>query len=190
MSEEWRPIPGYEGYRVSDHGRVESLHRWRGQDGPRILRTSPNVFGYPTVQLRKQGAPRNRVARCVHVLVAAAFLGPRPAGLEVRHLDGNPQNCHVGNLAYGTRAENIADQLRHGTHPSQRRAVCVNGHGGFDYVDPRTGRRYCRACTAVNSRRYRARKRARVLELIAAEARDERPAPLLTSRSARARRAS
>lgn len=50
----------------------------------------------------------------VHRLVASAFLGPCPGGQEVRHLDGNPQNNAVTNLAYGTRTENILDVLRIG----------------------------------------------------------------------------
>lgn len=161
-AEEWRGSPSFPGYFISSHGRIASLHKWRGQDGPRILRTHPNAFGYPIVQLRVDGAPRGRICRSMHVLVAEAFLGPRPAGHEVRHLDGDPLNCRVGNLTYGTHSENERDKIRHGTHASCR-AECVNGHsfaGSNLYVDSVTGHRYCRICTAANSRRYRARKRA------------------------------
>jgi hypothetical protein len=158
--EEWRPIPGYAGYEVSSLGRVLSHQKWRGTEGPRLLAPQVGHFGYPYVQLcGVSGAPRNRRMRSVHTLVALAFLGPRPAGQEVRHLDGDPANCGVSNLAYGTKRENEADKRRHGTDPSSR-THCVNGHA-FDDVnthrDPRTGRRYCRPCTRVNSRRYRAR---------------------------------
>lgn len=50
----------------------------------------------------------------VHTLVARTFLGPRPPGQDVRHLDGNPCNNRVDNLAYGTRTENILDVYRIG----------------------------------------------------------------------------
>lgn len=50
----------------------------------------------------------------VHQLVALTFLGPRPKGQEVRHLDGNPLNNRADNLAYGTRTENIYDVMRIG----------------------------------------------------------------------------
>lgn len=50
----------------------------------------------------------------VHQLVALTFLGPRPKGQEVRHLDGDPLNNAVTNLAYGTRSENILDVMRIG----------------------------------------------------------------------------
>lgn len=52
----------------------------------------------------------------VHQIVADAFIGPRPADAEVRHLDGNPLNNRPENLAYGTHAENEADKKLHGTH--------------------------------------------------------------------------
>ena len=50
----------------------------------------------------------------VHRIVARAYLGRRPAGMDVRHLDGVKTNNRVWNLAYGTRKENMDDNLRHG----------------------------------------------------------------------------
>jgi hypothetical protein len=51
----------------------------------------------------------------VHALVCEAFHGPRPNGLEVRHLDGNRANNAASNLAWGTSRENQADKAMHGT---------------------------------------------------------------------------
>jgi len=45
--------------------------------------------------------------------VTEAFIGPYPPGQETRHLDGDPLNNSVGNLCYGTRAENMQDRVRH-----------------------------------------------------------------------------
>ena len=38
----------------------------------------------------------------VHHVVAEAFLGPRPCGLVVRHMDGDRENNAASNLAYVT----------------------------------------------------------------------------------------
>lgn len=50
----------------------------------------------------------------VHRLVAEAFYGPCPPGLECRHLDGNPENNNAYNLKWGTHRENSEDTVRHG----------------------------------------------------------------------------
>jgi hypothetical protein len=51
----------------------------------------------------------------VHQLVLLAFRGPRPAGMETRHLDGEPTNNTPGNLIWGTHKANMEDRVRHGT---------------------------------------------------------------------------
>ncbi len=42
----------------------------------------------------------------VHVLVAAAWIGPRPVGMHVNHKDGRKTNCRPSNLEYVTPSEN------------------------------------------------------------------------------------
>src|SRR6266576_797367 len=105
MNETWRAVIGYEGlYEVSDLGRVRSLptnDRWR-RNG-RILNQATHPNGYKQVGL--SNAFRRKRTWTVHHLVLTAFIGPRPVGLESRHLDGNPGNNTPGNLAWGTRSE-------------------------------------------------------------------------------------
>jgi hypothetical protein len=115
MDEQFREIAGFPGYRVNRDGEVQSCwgrgrRHWR--DGTwrplkPILRS-----GYLTVNLCKSG---RKSARLVHCLVLEAFVGPRPPGMVCRHLDGDPSNNSVENLAWGSYAENEADKLRHGT---------------------------------------------------------------------------
>ena len=148
-TEHWLPIPGYEGiYDVSDQGRVRSWLPYHGTPTPRIKKTNPNHKGYLLVGLRNEG--RDGTA-AVHKLVMLAFVGTRPVGMEIRHLDGNCQNNVTSNLGYGTPSENNLDAVRHGTHRNARKTHCMHGHA-FDavntYVTTQGGRR-CRACRSV-----------------------------------------
>lgn len=127
MEEVWRDIPGYEGaYQVSTLGRVRSLDRVVSRvnkDGSviqqqlkgRVLRqTNNHRVPYLTVTL----SPGWKSAR-VHKIVAAAFLGDCPDGMEICHIDGNCFNNSVANLRYGTHEENVADMVKHGTRQRQ-----------------------------------------------------------------------
>ena len=107
--EEAIPVAGYRGdYWITSDSRVVSL---KGRE-PKVLRQTIDSRGYPRVDLCSDG---ERTPFRVHTLVASAFLGPRPDRMEVRHLDGDKLNNDLKNLAYGTRQENEADKVRHGT---------------------------------------------------------------------------
>jgi len=108
--ETWRPIPGYDGaYEVSDLGRVRSYRLYHGTS-QRLL--SPGLsHGYLQVTLIRDG---KRSIRRVHQLVMLAFVGPRPAGQEVRHGPLGKLDNRLISLCYGTRTENIADRVRDG----------------------------------------------------------------------------
>lgn len=102
----WKPIDYAPGYFVSRFGDVYSAKRGR--------QLNPFDFGrYKRVSLRVEG--RN-IGRLVHNLVAEAFIGPCPDGLQVCHRDGNGLNNRDDNLRYGTAKENRDDRRRHGTH--------------------------------------------------------------------------
>lgn len=124
--ETWKDIPGYEGkYQASDAGRICSVTRLVTQIGRWGKPFTRELSG----QVLKPGCTKRdahlRVALgrktamytgsyLVHQLIALTFLGPRPTGLDVRHLDGNIQNNAVANLCYGSRADNILDVYRVG----------------------------------------------------------------------------
>ena len=127
FDEEWRPVPGYEGfYEASTEGRVRSVDRRYLDSSGRLQRhrgclLTPLSAG-PTrkyLKLRLHvGHERKTVS--LHRIVAATFLGPCPAGMEVCHYDGDPRNNRVENLRYDTHWANIQDSIRHGTHRSTR----------------------------------------------------------------------
>lgn len=114
MTEEWRVVVGWDDYEVSSLGRVRSWKNNRhGRSAqPRILNPALHPLGYARVGLSMGHA--KRITK-VHVLVAEAFYGSRPDGLEVRHLNGDPWDNRLENLRYGTPKENAKDQDLHGT---------------------------------------------------------------------------
>lgn len=94
--EEFRDIDGFEMYQVSNTGRVKSFQ----SDSEKILKNFKNSDGYDCVDLC--GSTKR-----VHRLVAAAFIGTCPDGMQVNHKDGVKSNNHVNNLEYVTAMENI-----------------------------------------------------------------------------------
>jgi len=152
MIEQWRPVVGFEGrYEVSNLGRVASLPN-RQRPTRIIMRQSRTPDGYYRLNLCADGT---RVRRSVHLLVAAAFIGPRPEGLMTRHMDGDPGNNRAGNLAWGTAEENAQDMLRHGRGRNQRKTECKRGHK-FDQSNTyvwTNGSRRCRRCDALAHRK-------------------------------------
>lgn len=116
MPEIWRPVTGYSDYEVSDLGRVRSWRRRSGvrrAQSPKLLKpVASHRAGYVQVSLAGDGGDRRLVR--VHVLVAETFIGPRPAGMQIAHADGNPTNNAIGNLRYATAGENNRDKIAHG----------------------------------------------------------------------------
>ena len=117
----WKDIPGYEGrYQASTDGQIRSVDRYvrlvaHGKETKRLVKgqvLKPGRYcktGHLSVVLghHTNGSP-------VHQLVALTFIGPRPAGCDVCHNDGDPTNNAVSNLRYDTRSENIKDVYRQG----------------------------------------------------------------------------
>jgi hypothetical protein len=96
VHDDWRPVPGTEGrVEVSSRGRV----RLREADGWVALRRYPYGPGYLGVYFEGRG-------HYVHELVALAFLGPRPLGYEIDHVDGRRRNNRAEKLEYVTPGEN------------------------------------------------------------------------------------
>ena len=101
------PIEGYEGlYEVGKDGSVWSLnYNHTGQR--KQLRAAPyDKLGHLIVVLCKDGKMKSRP---VHQLILNAYL-PKPSPeLVVMHLDSDPTNNRLKNLAWGTIEENNND---------------------------------------------------------------------------------
>lgn len=107
----WKPVPGFEGYYVSNTGLVRSEKRGKSL----ILKPSPSKkTGYHRVCLRKDGKPYTKY---VHIIVCEAFHGPKPTPEhEVNHKDLDKGHNHEKNLEWLTHAENIEHAMRVAPH--------------------------------------------------------------------------
>ena len=106
--EDWKEIKGYEGlYQVSNLGRIKSLKL----NKEKIL--TPHITGKNRlyINLRKEGKTKKLQ---VHVLVAEAFIGERPEGYDICHIDGDCLNNKLSNIRYDTRNQNSIDYYRQG----------------------------------------------------------------------------
>ncbi len=100
---QWRAVPGLESlYAVSDSGEVFSVR------AARCLRPGRMSGGHMSVALGRGNS------RCVHELVLLAFVGPRPAKYDARHLNGVPHDNRLANLEWATRRRNSQDKKWHG----------------------------------------------------------------------------
>lgn len=106
--EEWRAIPGFEGYEASNFGRIRSIDRicitdrcpnGRFRRGY-ILRHRITKDGYARLEVAGKMAS-------VHRLIAVTFIGPIPSDRQINHKDGVKLNNRPGNLEIVTGGENI-----------------------------------------------------------------------------------
>lgn len=102
-NEIWRPILGQLNYEVSNLGRIRSLKFQK----IRLLKSQPCGNGYLKVRLSNNGVV---TPLTIHQLVLESFVGRRPLGKVTRHLNGNPKDNRLVNLAWGTQSENMKDR--------------------------------------------------------------------------------
>lgn len=115
---QYKPIPEYSGYEVSNNGAVWSY--WtKGKGGTSIIgrvrkwiKPFTNKDGHKTVTLRREGIGKTFY---IHHLVLNAFVGLCPNGMECCHDDGDPGNNNDWNLRWDTHVNNERDKIRHGT---------------------------------------------------------------------------
>jgi hypothetical protein len=142
-NEEWLPVFGYENiYMISNLGNVLST-RFRNNvsDFPRIKKLSPtgNGNGYLLVTLNKNGKGKNRY---IHDLVAEAFIGKRPSGFVVNHIDHDRANNRADNLEWCTQKENVMKSvhlMRHRKSASKTRPAKTGEQ--YIYLRPAKGYR-------------------------------------------------
>jgi hypothetical protein len=119
-STRYADVQGFPGYRVGTDGSVWSCWfrvghsrraAWHLSSRWLLLKSRKTKNGYFIVSLHP-GAPTPMPY--VHHLVLLAFVGPRPANMVCRHMDGDKSNNRLDNLTWGTYAENENDKVLHG----------------------------------------------------------------------------
>lgn len=111
---EWRVIPDYPNYEVSDCGQVrnKTTGRIRRAHIKSVQRPNQKARTCFQIHLIKNGKTLK-----VHHLVCAAFIGPRPSPAHgVAHGNGDSRDNRADNLRWATGMENEADKKLHGTY--------------------------------------------------------------------------
>lgn len=125
---ELRPIPGFIGYAAGSDGYVYSFWRkgaghghgkgWT-RGGRFVSRAPTKLSGCTTrnnrvlVGARRIGEEYKRFL--AYRLIALAFHGPCPDGMECSHLNGNSMDNRPENLAWETRQKNENRKRDHGS---------------------------------------------------------------------------
>lgn len=125
--EEWRPCPGWSRYEVSSWGRIRN--RLKG----RILAKFVNcrtgrLFVSIYSDARKLKSQRSAP------LIAAAFVGPRPPGKQIDHINGNKWDERAENLQFVTQSENVQRSYDLGLHPVRSSKAGWLGEKGHDQI--------------------------------------------------------
>jgi HNH endonuclease len=107
----WKLAPGLV-YEVSSHGRVRRFFPNRYEQGPAYkIKLTKLAKGDEYLRVKLVAVGGSKRFAVAH-LVAHAFIGPRPKGLQVNHIDGDKLNNCVSNLEYVTRGENVRHAVR------------------------------------------------------------------------------
>jgi hypothetical protein len=107
MKEVFKEVQGYKGYFVSNKGRVKYMRLLKsGKYSERYLTCDPDKM---SVRLKNDDGTYRSVK--LANVVAESFLGePSKGRRRVRHIDGNPQNNTVTNLAWdGINREDVVE---------------------------------------------------------------------------------
>lgn len=151
----WRPLPGFSGYEVSDRGVVRNTQTERARKPQR------SDSGYLRVRIHSGGKCRSVL---IHLAVLRAFVGAAPSPRhDGAHLDGVQTNNALDNLAWKLPEDNEADKRRAGTAPRG-----FSGHNRLDHVGPvrsllRAGWSYARISRHVGIHRSSVSRIARGL---------------------------
>jgi hypothetical protein len=157
---EWKSIEYLDNlYEASSCGRIRSKARLvvrpHSRTGKPVtfyyaakeLSQHTDVFGYFKVRF---GFGGNKYCYQVGRLVLMAFNGNPTDEQFCRHLNGNPKDNRIENLAWGTHTENMQDRKAHGNYPigedhprskiTNKQAIEIyNSNEGSSYLSKKYG---------------------------------------------------
>jgi len=133
---DFRPVPGFPRYEVSNDGRVrrpETIDSQGRKAHGRDLKPETTREGYKRVVLTP-----GRHHRSVHRLVMEAFVGP--STLVINHINSDPGDNRLENLEYCTQEHNVHHSQAHGRRnqtltPIQRAEIRASGMSAKDAAE-------------------------------------------------------
>lgn len=103
--EEWKDVPGYNGYQASTFGNIKSFKQSKLG---KVIKGWIGVKGYRYINLNNKEIQ-------VHQVLSITFLNHTLDGttkLVINHIDGNPLNNKLDNLEVVTHRENLSTCFR------------------------------------------------------------------------------
>ena len=147
--EVWKDIKGYEGYQVSNVGRIRTHNKTTYTEKHGVRHWQNRVLSQKTakdkamrVELWKDGKPNTVL---VHRIVALTFLGEPPElNMTVNHIDGNRKNNRVENLEWLSLADNIRHGFRTGLYSSTFKPITLidENNNEFKFVSLSEGNKF------------------------------------------------
>lgn len=138
MNEIWKDIQGFQGYQVSNCGRIKSLSRLvKGKGGgmrivPELIRKlQTTIWGYYKIILKDDNG--DMIDLAAQRIVAKAFLPVIAGKPHVNHKDGNKKNNCVENLEWCDRSENQKHAYQMGLQVNPNRKIVLNVSAGVYY---------------------------------------------------------
>lgn len=112
-----RPIPGRDGWYAGSDGHMYSILASGGRGGRRKLSVPHKLQEFVNKDGSRTVNCRGMSTQYVHRLIALAFHGLCPDGMECSHKNGNPSDNVPNNLLWETHADNEMRKRSHGTSP-------------------------------------------------------------------------
>ena len=120
----FKKIPSTEGMYINEKAEIIAI---KTADAKQVAYIYTNTKDRPITAKNNAGYLIMNVegkTRTIHTLVAEAFLGIRPDGYDVDHIDGNKLNNAASNLRYVTHIENMKNFYENHT---RKKPVCNRG---------------------------------------------------------------
>ena len=115
-------------YELSNYGQARSIKKQNCKNAGEIKILKPTLSGKYPNQYYQISTGRGGKKK-IHVLMALIFLGRRPEGFHIDHIDRNRFNNNINNLRYCTQSENMINRDFYKSHiletDKEKRAIII-----------------------------------------------------------------
>lgn len=164
MEEVWKDVEGYEGYQVSNLGRIRTCNKitytekhgyrhWKDRIlNPKISKKD----NCARVELWTKGTHKTVL---LHRLVANAFLEKNiGTNMTVNHKDGNRENNKVDNLEWLSREDNIRYGFTHNQYSSCKKCSLIKDNKIYEFYSMAEADRFLQRSLGYISNKNRRNK--------------------------------